>query len=71
MWSVLIGDRQPVERLVQALQNPDVDVVRMAAEALGKIGDARAVDSLIVGLSNGDTENCVVRALGEYGDPRG
>ena len=60
-----------VEPLISALEN--TDLIYHAAEALGKIGDRRAVEPLIAVLT--DSHECehydsVVRALGEIGDAR-
>jgi HEAT repeat protein len=48
-------------------------VKRAAAEALGKIGDARAVDSLVVVLKNAtdDVYAAAATALGKIGDTQG
>ena len=45
---------------------------RAAAEALGHIDEARAVDPLLVALGDGDrmVRRAAVRALGRLGDPR-
>jgi HEAT repeat protein len=45
---VEIGDARAVGALIEALRDKDSKVRRSVAEALGKIGDARAVDSLII-----------------------
>ncbi len=44
-----------VEPLIQASQHPDAETARMAVEALGEIGDARAVDPLLAILEREDS----------------
>jgi HEAT repeat protein len=46
-----------VEPLIIVLSSDDQDVRGVAAEALGKIGDARAVEPLIAVLHNSDDKN--------------
>jgi len=61
-----------VEPLIKALGDSDEYVRKKAAEALGKIGDARAVKPLIKALGDSDMgvrENAAW-ALGEIGDAR-
>ena len=48
-------EREDVEGLIAALTDRNMDVRRMAAEALGNIGDKRAVKPLIIALN--DTTN--------------
>lgn len=59
--------------LIASLDDPDGNVRRLAASALGKIGDPRAVAPLIALLA-GETRPQVrqyaVKALGMIGDPR-
>ncbi len=71
--------KQDVEGLIEALKHKDVDVRRKAAGALGRLGDARAVDPLIGILTDSGIVLCedslylqgdVGRALGEIGDER-
>lgn len=60
-----------VEPLIAALEN--TDLIYHAAEALGKIGDRRAVEPLITvltGIYEYEHYDSVVRALGEIGDAR-
>src|SRR4030043_126453 len=61
-----------VEGLIEALKDKDESVRRLAAEALGEIGDARAVEPLIQALKDKDTwlRWCSAEALGEIGDAR-
>lgn len=57
---------------INALKNEEDDVRYVAANALGAIGDARAVDSLIVCLEDANpyVRNSAVCALGYIGDTR-
>ena len=61
-----------VEPLLRALKDPESDVRKQVAWALGAIRDARAVDGLIAAL--GDTHGAVRKqvawALGAIGDGR-
>lgn len=43
----LLRDRQPVDRLKTLLAHDNLAIVRLAAEALGRIGDASAIDALL------------------------
>ena len=56
-----------VESLIPCLQNADGQMHRPAAEALGKIGDARAVGPLIAALSETLPLETVVQALAKIG----
>jgi HEAT repeat protein len=61
--------------LVAALKSKDKGVQVAAAVALGKIGDARAVEPLIAalwakGTKNREVQEVAVEALGEIGDAR-
>ncbi len=62
---VLIGT-EAVEQLIEALSHNDWEVRDFAAEALGKIGDTRAVDPLITGTRS----YASFKALGLIGDLR-
>lgn len=60
-----------VPGLIKALVDPDMNVKNAAAEALGKIGDRRAVEPLICALSTDMwLQFPAAIALGEIGDPR-
>ena len=64
--------KKDLEALFEALKHKDDDVRRDAAEALGEIGDPRAVDPLASALKD---ENSLVRqtaayALGDIGDEK-
>ena len=61
-----------VPALIRALQDRDIMVQLVAAEALGDLGDARGVEPLIVVLKDDDQiVRCrAARALGELGDAR-
>ena len=65
-----ISYRYPV--FIKALSDDDFDVRRHAAEALGKLGDKRAVDPLINALSDDDfwVRLSAAEALGRLGDTR-
>ena len=63
--------KKDIEGLIKALDDSDEDVRLKAVEALGKIGDARAVEGLIKALDDDiDVRREAVKALGEIGDPR-
>jgi HEAT repeat protein len=61
-----------MEPLIKALRDRRVVVRRNAAEALGEIGDARAVDPLVkvLGDRNSDVRTTAAKALGKIGDER-
>jgi HEAT repeat protein len=65
-----IADTRAVEPLITALKDPEFEVRKNAAEALGKMGTP-AVKPLIAVLKSRDdgVRYNVVRALGEIGDP--
>ena len=54
------------------LADPDPTLRWKGAEALGRLGDPRAVDDLILALQDGDrlVRKKAVWALGSIGDPR-
>ena len=60
------------DRLIEQLRSDDVDTRRIAATALGRIGDARAVEPLVALLDEDDRELLVVAAgaLARIGDRR-
>ena len=65
-----LGDHASTESLVDHLQDEDIDVCIDAAEALGRIGDTRAVTPLLASLHNdldNDVKTIVVQALGQLG----
>jgi len=64
--------KSAVEPLIPFLKDRNVDVRRGAAEALGKLGDARAVDPLIACLKdrNVSMRRIAATALGNLGDER-
>jgi HEAT repeat protein len=66
----LIGDARAVDPLRAALGDPVPEVVRIAANALGKIQDPRAVDALIQALKNPRARNSAAWNLGKVGDSR-
>jgi|GEM_PF-2074041 len=76
VWPLLAGlDSSLVERLIIWLQDPDVEVRGNAAHVLGKIGDARAIEPLILALKDEKDEDGWVSswaayALGNIGDDR-
>ena len=59
-----------LQPLLDALRNDDDKISASAAEALGYLGDKRAVDALIEALENPEIRPFVVEALGRIGDPR-
>jgi len=64
--------KKDIEGLIKALKDKDEDVGTNAAEALGEIGDARAVEPLIQALKDEheDVRGEAADALGEIGDAR-
>ncbi|MCF6337113.1 MAG: HEAT repeat domain-containing protein [Gammaproteobacteria bacterium] len=65
-----LGDRDSVAVLIKHLRDDDIDVCIDAAEALGDIGDNRAVTALLESLNHdpdGDVKTMVVGALGKLG----
>lgn len=71
-WKAIELGAVAVKPLVVALKGSDTYVRREAAEALGKIGDARAVESLIavLGRSDNEVQTKAAEALGNIGDAR-
>lgn len=66
----VLGDQHSVTALVDHLQDEDIDVCIDAVEALGKIGDTRAVPPLLNSLHNdpdSDIKTVVVETLGRLG----
>ena len=59
-----------VPPLIRALTDKDTGVVKLAAKALGDIGDRRAVEPLIQALKDQEVADTVAWALGQLGDPR-
>jgi HEAT repeat protein len=61
-----------VDELIQELNNPDSTTRDRAAEKLGKLGDARAVEPLLLALEGLDwrLRGYAAWALGELGDPK-
>jgi len=72
-WEELVGIGEPaVERLISCLQNKNYKVRKSDAEALGKIGDKRAVPYLINVLPDWDTNSQICGALESLGwNPQG
>jgi len=67
------GSPSSVPELITALEDPNGNVRRLAASALGKIGDARAVTPLLTLLAQEQkpqVRQYAVKALGKIGDPR-
>jgi len=60
-----------VNGLIKALKDSDRWIRRAAAEALGGIGDARAVEPLIQALKDRDVDvrKAAANALGKFGKP--
>jgi HEAT repeat protein len=68
-----MSERLDIEGLIKALgYEKDSDVRRKAANALGKIGDSRAVEPLIRALNDSDRDVRwhAAKALGKIGDSR-
>jgi HEAT repeat protein len=71
-----LGESAAVLPLIQVLENTDNyyhSVVRAAAAAgLGKLGDSRAIDSLLITIQDSLAEPSAeaIRSLGAIGDPR-
>jgi HEAT repeat protein len=66
-----VKDSQAVPALMKALADPDLNVKHSAAEALGKIGDSRAVEPLIDALMMDMwLQFPATIALGDIGDSR-
>ncbi|MGB8216430.1 MAG: HEAT repeat domain-containing protein [Candidatus Methanoperedens sp.] len=73
--SYLLGEcKNPafVEILCKATKDPDGNVRRMAASALGKIGDTHAIDALIYLLYDNKPQvrQYAIKALGDIGNER-
>ena len=69
---VICPDKEEkINRLIRDLRDEDSEIRRNAANALGEIGDPRAVGSLIAVLRDEDrwVRRNAARALGEIGDP--
>lgn len=68
----LITMQDLIESLIIALNDEKDDMRRVAAEALGDIGDTKAVEALITTLKDKDlyVRNRVIAALGKIGDNR-
>jgi ATP-dependent DNA helicase RecQ len=67
------GSPSALPELIAALEDPNGNVRRLAASALGKIGDARAVTPLLTLLAQEQkpqVRQYAVKALGKIGDPR-
>ncbi len=66
-----IKDPRAVEQLLDTIDDPSINVKHNVIEALGKIGDARAVQPIIDCLSEGFwIQYPAVVALGDLGDAR-
>ncbi len=67
------GNQECVPELIAALHHQDGNVRRLAASALGKLGDPRAVDpllSLLAAETKPQVRQYAIKALGKLGDPR-
>ncbi|MCB9453737.1 MAG: HEAT repeat domain-containing protein [Anaerolineaceae bacterium] len=66
----LLDDIRDIESLITALRAPDASVRCVAARALGKLGDPRAITHLITALADTDirVRSFAAGALGELGD---
>jgi HEAT repeats len=60
------------DSLTLALSDPNREIRRNAANALGMIGDPQATDALIQALTDSDwyVRSCAADALGKIGDPK-
>ncbi len=56
--------------LLRLIHQRDVELRLLAVEALGEIGDARAVPELLQALQDPALHEAVIRALGQIGDQR-
>jgi HEAT repeat protein len=56
-----------LDKLIENLEDEDADVRRAAAQALGKIGDVRAVEPLITALENEYVRDAAKEALRKLG----
>ena len=69
-----IDRRQLVDVYIKALSHRSTGGLNAAAEALGELGDSRAVEPLCALLNSGDAEvfcyTAIANALGELGDAR-
>ena len=59
----LVRDSQSIEMLTKSLRSPNLITRRMAAEALGLIGDAMTAPALIEALGAGDLDRSLEHAL--------
>jgi HEAT repeat protein len=66
----MIADRQAVDPLIGSLGDSDSTVRFYAADALGKIKDARAVEPLIALLQDPEHGRAAALPLGQLGDAR-
>ncbi|RLE29426.1 hypothetical protein DRJ54_04650, partial [Candidatus Acetothermia bacterium] len=67
------GDSRHVPELIAALEDENGNVRRLAASALGKIGDPRAVEPLLTLLaseSKPQVRQYAIKALGKIGHPK-
>ncbi len=70
-WDQCVALGAPaLKPLLAVLKDSDLDVRKAAAYALGKIGDARAVESLVVALKDVELREAASEALGKIGDAR-
>lgn len=65
-----IGDTNSVEILIPLARDPDVEIVVECIEAMGKLGDARAVPALVGCLTNVSVQFPAMWALGNIGGER-
>ncbi|MEE8168473.1 MAG: HEAT repeat domain-containing protein [Candidatus Hydrothermarchaeales archaeon] len=65
-WAKMLVEKKDVEGLIKALKHKDSDVRRKAAEALGEIGDSRAVEPLIQALKTKWDPEDALRALRKF-----
>lgn len=60
------------EQLIEGLKSPDRKIRKKSAEALGQLGDPRAIDPLIEALNDTheNVKKVVIIALGNFDDPK-
>src|SRR5439155_16119474 len=66
----LIGDPRAVPGTIRLLQDTDWWVRIAAADMLGHMKDARAVEPLVNALADAEVKWAAIEALGRIGDPR-
>lgn len=72
LYALATADKALFNKLIDALENEDDEVVKKAIQALGNIADTNAVDALLEILGNDDylRQSEAIASLGKIGDPR-